>query len=295
MQGLMQKINGFFSSGSALNFFLISFVYSVLLVFVSYFIFTKYAGILSVFLVSLALIPLVSKYLDRAEKFSGRFQTIEKKNISMDEIRLSSNKFSLKQFYLDFKAPIKVFLYCFLGVFAAYAFVSLVLPTEFVQVALADQSAAISGNAFSLTDFFSLDSFLVSVFRNNLFVLFVCFALPLILEHGTTFVIIWNASLWGTVFALHARNLAAVQGSDPGIVLLSLLAVVLPHTLLEAGSYFVAAIAGSVSHHALTEEKVFSSRAKQLLFYALLLLIISFILLVLGAFVETIAKDILAG
>jgi uncharacterized membrane protein SpoIIM required for sporulation len=293
MQKIINSIKDFFTASNALNFFIISFVYSVLLVFVSYSIFPKYAGILSVFLVSLALIPIVSKYLNKAEKFSGRFQRIHKKNISMDEIRLSSQKFSLKQFYLDFRDPIKVFLYCFLGVFAAYAFVSLVLPMEFVEIALADQSASIAGNAVALTGIDLIDSFTLSVFENNLFVLFVCFALPLILEHGTTFVVIWNASLWGTVFALHARQLALIQGTEPLIVLISLLLVVLPHTILEAGAYFVAAISGSISHHSLFNEKIFSPRFKQLLFYALILLIIAFILLVSGSIVETIAKDIL--
>ncbi len=311
MQKLIDSIKNFFIASSALNFFVISFVYSVLLLFVSYFIFTDYAGILSVFLLSLALIPVVSKYLTQAEKFSGRFQRIEKKNISMNEIRLASKKFSLKQFYLDFKNPIKVFFYCFLGVFAAYALVSLLLPMEFVEVALADQSGSIAGKAVELfgVTILSLNTnsisvfgltifdagFTLSIFQNNLFVLFVCFALPLILEYGTAFVVIWNASLWGTVFALHARQLASVQGASPLIVLGSLLIVVLPHTILEGGSYFISAISGSVSHHAFVNEKFLSQRFKQLLFYALLLILIAFILLVFGAVVETIAKHILTS
>ncbi|MFH1588276.1 MAG: hypothetical protein ABIA76_02995, partial [Candidatus Diapherotrites archaeon] len=63
---LMDNLLVFTKAEKPINFFLISFIYSIVLLVISYFVFSKYAGILSVFLVSLALLPIVSKYLTHA-------------------------------------------------------------------------------------------------------------------------------------------------------------------------------------------------------------------------------------
>jgi len=107
----------------------------------------------------------------------------------------------------------------------------------------------------------------------------VGFLFSFVFEFGTTFVVIRNGIFWGLTLGVFA-------GSYPGNLLGLLL--IAPHLVLEASSYFVSSIAGGVLSKAVVEEKIESERFYSLFTQVIALLLVSILLVVLAAGVETI-------
>lgn len=196
-------------------------------------------------------------------------------------------KFSIKKLFKDNKDFIKIYLFIALGIFIVYAIGSLVLPEFQINQLFREQlEMRGAGGAAVFTD-----SMFWHILINNWWVLLACFVLALLTGDGAIFLITWNASMWGTIFGITAKNAAAYANANPFWYLFLVLLIVLPHAILEISSYIVAAISGGVISKDVLLEKFESARFNKVFKYNLWLLIIAILILILGAVVETYVLD----
>ena len=111
---------------------------------------------------------------------------------------------------------------------------------------------------------------------------------------GAIFLLTWNASLWGTIFGVTARNASIVSHTSPLLILGLILLIVLPHAFLEMFSYILGAISGGLMSSDIIVEKGESKKERYQSKYwktALILFIIALIIVLFGAAVETFVLD----
>jgi uncharacterized membrane protein SpoIIM required for sporulation len=240
--------------------FIIGFVYAIIGIIAAYLIFPKSHGIASIAFVSILLIPSLGKIL------------------AIEEIQDSrSKKFSIRRILIDHADVLEIYLMLFLGIFLAYTLFSLKFSNLLVHGIFDSQLRiiGITGNASGTGLSFS------GIFLNNFKVMIIFLALSLIFGAGSILFLTWNASVWGVVFAY-----IATLSDDAFNTLVSILLKVMPHMLAEAGSYFFAIVAGGILSQAVLREKIGSSKLNYVLKDGSMFLLISFILLVLGALLE---------
>ena len=209
--------------------------------------------------------------------------SIEERQESMEK------KVSLGALWRDDIEVVRIYIFMFLGILLVYAMGALVLPSLDANSLFREQleirfgqgfsGNAVAGGLFSSSLFFDLLS-------NNFLVLIACFILALLSGDGAIFLISWNASVWGTIFGITAKNAAAFQGQNAFYLFGIIMLVVFPHMMLEAISYFLAAISGSVISKDVLLESFASERFFEVFGFNLYLLLCGLIFLVLGALVE---------
>jgi len=104
---------------------------------------------------------------------------------------------------------------------------------------------------------------------------------------GAIFLITWNASVWGTIFGITAKGAGMFAGKHPFLYFGLIMLIVFPHMILEAISYFLAAISGSVISKDVLLEKFISRRFMEVFGFNMYLLFFALVFLLLGALVET--------
>lgn len=265
--------------------FLNAFFFSFVGIYFASLIFGSNVGLVSVFIVSIALMPVINKALSITMVEAGR-ERESRENVYLTQLSIKEQKLSLRRLLDDYKDIFQTYAAIFLGVFFAFALLSIFLPTETANVFLGDQLKVLRGNAFNF-------GFFETIVWNNLLILLISFAFSAIFKLGTTFIIIWNASAWGAVFAAYAKQIAAATASEPLMQLFLLLAIVLPHTIIEAMAYFSASISGGITHKAIAEEKLASERFNTILIHAAFLLALAVFFVLLGGTIETIVRGIL--
>lgn len=239
----------------------------------------------AVFIVSIALVPVINKALSMALVEAGR-EKESSESVYLTELSVKERKSTLKRLLGDYRELFLTYGAVFLGVFFAFALLSLLLPSETANVFLGDQLRVLQPRAF---DF----GFFEKILLNNVLIIIVSFVFSALFELGTTFIIVWNASAWGAVFAAYAKDAAVAAASDPLFSLILLLIIVLPHTILEAMAYFSSAISGGIAHKALLKEKLATERSNQILRHAVLLIALAFAFMLVGAVVETFVSNVL--
>jgi len=200
-----------------------------------------------------------------------------------EQIEEKEKKFTFKGLIRDNKDFVKVYLYLALGIFVVYSLAAILLPSMQVNSLFREQLElrGATGNAvFGMPLFFS-------ILLNNWWVLLACFVISLLTGDGAVFLITWNASVWGTIFGITARNAAYFTGQNPFFYLCLVLLIVLPHAFLEMLSYIMAAISGGVISKDVLLEKFESARFNRVFGYNSILLLLAISILLLGAIVET--------
>ncbi len=125
----------------------------------------------------------------------------------------------------------KALLAIFLGVFAAYLVAVQLTPEERLDGWFGEQLGNFVGGSVKDIDFGTFGQLMAG----NLLVLVGSFLFALVYEHaGMLLVLSWNASRWGVVFSYVAT----------GGELFATLAAILPHLVLEAAAYILAAMSG---------------------------------------------------
>jgi len=184
---------------------------------------------------------------------------------------------------------VRIYVFLFLGILLTYSLGTILLPglqtnelfREQLEIRLGEGFAghAVAGGLFTSGLFYELLS-------NNFLVLIACFILALLTGDGAIFLITWNASVWGTIFGFTAKTAAEFSGQSPIAVFGLVMLVVFPHMMLEAISYFLAAISGSVISKDVLLEEFASERFMEVFGFNLYLLVFSLVFLVAGALVE---------
>jgi uncharacterized membrane protein SpoIIM required for sporulation len=125
------------------------------------------------------------------------------------------------------------------------------------------------------------------ILENNFGVLLACFVVALLAGDGAIFLIVWNASVWGTIFGLTARNAAFFSHANSLGFFFIIIITVLPHVILEASAYILAAMAGGLISKGALSEGIDGSRFFRVFKDNAFIIVLALIALVIGALVET--------
>lgn len=240
--------------------------YSILAIIMAKLLFPSDPALVAVAFTSLLLLPELYKMFSIEER-------IEKKE----------KKFSFKELFKDNKDFVKVYLFLVLGIFLVYAVATIILPSFQVNNLFREQleMRGASGGAIFQTSLFW------SILTNNLWVLIVVFIVSLLTGDGAIFLITWNASMWGTIFGVTARNAALFANTNPFWYLFLILIIVFPHAFLEVLAYILGAISGGVISKDVLLEKFESKRFNEVFIYNFMLFLVGVILLFFGVLIET--------
>lgn len=247
--------------------------YSLIGILLAKFLFPGDPALVAVAFTSLLLLPELYKIF-----------SIEERKQSLE------SKMSIRALWRDDADLIRIYLFLFLGILLVYSLAAIVLPSfqtnnlfrEQLEIRFGQGFAgnAVAGEAFSTNLFFDLLS-------NNFLVMIAIFIMSLLTGDGAIFLIAWNASVWGTIFGITAKNASLFTGSSALLTFSLIMLIVFPHMIIEAVCYFLAAISGSVISKDVILEKFASQRFMEVFGLNLYLLLFALIFLLLGAGVET--------
>ncbi len=252
--------------------FLLGVIYSVIGILISSILFPGDPALVAVAFTSLLLLPELYKIF-----------SIEERRESMEK------KISLKALWRDDIDIVRIYVFLFLGILLVYSLGTILMPQMQSNTLFREQLEIRFGQGFSgqaVTGVFSSGLFF-DLLSNNFLVLIACFIMALLTGDGAIFLITWNASVWGTIFGLTAKNAALFSGQNPFYLFGLIMLVVFPHMMIEAISYFLAAISGSVISKDVILEEFASDRFFEVFGFNLYLLLFALLFLLLGAVVET--------
>ena len=257
--------------------FLLGIGYSIIGVLVASILFPGDPALVAVAFTSMLLLPELYKIF-----------SIEERQESLEQ------RVSLRSLWRDDIEVIRIYIFLFLGIMLVYSVGTILLPELQANNLFREQLEIRFGQGFSGSatagsatgEIFSSGLFFV-LLTNNFLVLMACFILALLAGDGAIFLISWNASVWGTIFGLTAKNAALFSGQHPLYFFALIMAIVFPHMIIEAISYFLAAISGSVISKGVLLEQFASERFFEVFGFNLYLLLFALLFLLLGAVVET--------
>lgn len=207
--------------------FFLAVIYSTISIILARLLFPANSGLVSVVFLSIFLIPYFETILKREQK-----QESKEKHRSFIRM-LKDNADAIKTYY-----------FLFFGIYLTYVIYSFSAPYLGLDVgSVFREQLSLEGMRGGATFSFATFS---SILFNNWWVLLACFLIALIAGDGAIFFIAWNASTWGTIFGYRAVAASAHTGESALFALLIILVMTLPHLILEAGAYILAAIAGGV-------------------------------------------------
>jgi len=251
--------------------FLLGVIYSSIGIIIAKILFPGDPALVAVAFTSLLLLPELYKIFSIEER-QERFE----------------QKVSLRALWRDDFDIIKIYVFLFLGILLVYSVGTMVMPQMQANTLFREQLEIRFGQGFAgqATGFFSSGLFW-DLLSNNFLVLIACFIMALLTGDGAIFLITWNASVWGAIFGITAKGAAVVGGKGPLVFFGLIMLVVFPHMMIEAISYFLAAISGAVISKDVILEKFASDKFFEVFGFNLYLLLFALVFLVLGALVET--------
>jgi len=215
--------------------FFAGFLYSSIGLFLSYLVFREVAGLLTVFLIVIAALPIVYTTIKNEEELDLKIDT---------EWKL------LK----EHTKVITFLLFLFLGVTVSLSLSYVVLPQDMVHTIFGlQEKAIINVNNYVQGNVTKLDVF-IKIFTNNLKVLFFCLLFSLLYGTGAIFVLTWNASVIATAIGSLIKTELGKTASLVGFNTLSSYFGAatfgffryMSHGILEIIAYFVMGLAGSI-------------------------------------------------
>ena len=241
------------------------------------FVFPDSPGLISLAFISILSLPVLYKLINIEEKLEAK-----------------EKKFSLKELWYDNKDFIMIYLFMLFGAEIIFTTFAIVLPGSTLSHIFAEQVsmfghlgiASINVGAVYFTQ-----GLFFEIFANNLKVFGLCFLLSLLAGNSAILFLMWNISVWGTIFGDLARMAAINTGGNSWFLYLLIFISVLPHGLLEVLAYIMAAIAGAVISRGLEIEGCFSKRMQEILTYNIMLLIVGLVILTIGGTVETLILE----
>lgn len=245
--------------------FLLGLTYSIIGIASAMLLFPEDSGLAAIAFTSLLTLPSLNKLLSiEATQAAGE------------------KKFNIIRLFKDHSDIFRIYLFLFFGIMLSFAFFSIVWPSIATSKIFAQQANIIGFKGYAGSSGLVFGSLL----KNNLRVLIFCILASLIYGAGSIFIITWNASAWGVIFGIVAKNSALVTDVNPFVYFILTIIAVLPHLILEASSYFLAAISGGIVSIAVLREKMLSKRFTQLIEDGLMMFIIALIVLIVAAYIE---------
>lgn len=236
---LESLFNPFTARKKPWEMFLAGFLYSFVGVFLGYLVFREVAGILIVFLIVMATLPMLYTTIKSEEKY---------------DLTHKAESRMLKE-----HGKVIIFLmFLFLGITVALTLAYIFLPENMVASIFGLQERAIRNvNEViqeRITGGVAQFDLFVKIVMNNLKVLFFCLLFSLLYGTGAIFILTWNASVIATAIGSVAKTELAQTASLVGLPSLASYfgAATLGffrymiHGAIEIAAYFVMALAGGI-------------------------------------------------
>ncbi len=251
--------------------FILGVAYSTIGIIIASILFPGDPALVAVAFTSLLLLPELYKIFSIEERQEAIEQKVSFEALWRDDIDVA-----------------RIYLFLFLGILLVYSIGTILLPGLQANTLFREQLEIRFGQGFagSATALFSANTFF-SLLSNNFMVLMACFFLALLTGDGAIFLISWNASVWGTIFGLTAKNAGLFAGHWPFLILGAIMVIVFCHMIIEALSYFLGAISGSVISKDVILEQFASERFWEVFSFNFYLFLGGLFFLLLGAAVET--------
>ncbi len=247
---------------------LLGLCYSVIGIGASVILFPEDPAIVAVAFIAIMIYPTLNKLLKQEE-----------------EIESKKEEFHPIRFLMEHRYVIYVYGLFFLGSLLAFSLFALILPNLATNHIFENQIQVLyrsrTGNAI-----FSF-GLLRDLISNNMGVFVLCFLAAFVFGDGGIFLIIWNASVWGTIFGNIAKTAAESTAQNPFFIFLIVIGVVSPHMILEAFSYVCSGSAGGIISKGLLKESFMNQRFRQITKNTTIFLIFAFIILLIAAVIET--------
>ena len=252
--------------------FIAGFVYAIVGLMLSYFVFREIAGILMVFLIVIATIPLLYTTIKNEEEL---------------DLKCDQEWVLLKE-----HTKVIIFLiFMFFGITAALVLSYVFLPQPVVQTVFKFQEQAIVNVNNNVQGGVVQFTYFVRIFINNLKVLFFCLVFSLLYGTGAIFILTWNASViaaaMGNLIKMELAKTASLVGFTSISAYFSVATFsffrYMTHGIFEIGAYFVAGLAAGIISIALIKHNLQDNRV---LTYFLNLIFISLGMLILAALIE---------
>ena len=249
--------------------FILGVSYSIIGIGTSIILFPEDPAIVAVAFISIMILPTLNKLLKEEE-----------------EIESQKDEFNLFIFLRDHKYIFLIYILLFLGVLLGFSFFTLGLPELTTNHIFENQVNVVYGDGKGGGAVFNTTLF-KDIFFNNLTVLIICFVTAFVLGDGAIFLITWNASVWGTIFGIYAKNAAAAGFYNPFLSFVIVIAIAFVHLTLEAFAYISSATAGGVVSKGILKEKFFSERFLHIIKNTIILIIFAIIVLLVAVTAET--------
>jgi len=229
--------------------FFAGFLYSIIGLSLSYLVFREVSGILMVFLIVIAALPLVYTTIKNEEEL---------------DLTYGAESGLLK----EHAKVIAFLLFMFLGITAALVLSYVFLPQSTVSTVFhLQEKAIINVNSYVQGNVTKLDIF-VRIFTNNLKVLFFCLLFSLLYGTGSVFILTWNASVIATAMGGLLKSELAKTASLVGFNSLSSYFGAttfsffryMAHGFLEIIAYFVIGLAGGIISIAIIKKDLDNDR-----------------------------------
>ncbi len=250
--------------------FFLGFVYTVMAFFLALWVFKDHAGLISIFFIVMASLPLIL----------GATKIEEEKDVLLDDE---------KSIIKEHSRALTFFMFFFFGITVAYLLIYIALPSGVIANVFQEQTktiSAIRGDVSSI-------STLLKIFFNNVKVLTFCLLFSLFFGAGAIFVLAWNASIIATAAGLFARNNLSVVASQTGLnighyfqyVSIGLMRYII-HGVPEVLAYFVGGLAGGILSFAIVRNDYRTKRFEKILTDVSDMVLLALMLLVLAAVLE---------
>ena len=252
--------------------FILGVIYSVVGILLSSILFPGDPALVAVAFTSLLLLPELYKIFSIEERKERMEQRVTIRALWRDDIDI-----------------VRIYIFLFLGILLVYSIGTIILPDFQTNALFREQLEIRFGEGFagSATSTYFSASLFFDLLSNNFLVLIAVFIMALLTGDGAIFLITWNASVWGAIFGITAKNAGLFAGRNPLYFFGLIMLIVFPHMILEALSYFLAAISGSVISKDVILEEFASDRFYEVFGFNLYLLLFALLFLLVGALVET--------
>ncbi|MBN1544182.1 stage II sporulation protein M [Candidatus Woesearchaeota archaeon] len=252
--------------------FVFGFVFTFVAFLISRVFFRSSMSVAMIFLTTLLLIPTLIMLLRMEEQVEG--------------------KYGLKHFFHNHKDIFEVYLFSFLGVFAAFVVLGLAMqnnPASYDQLfdfqtrflSFQQGLSAESVQAFVQGGYDMGMSHATSLFIHDLLVVLICFVLSFFYGASAIFLIILNGSVFANFIIFVTRTIA--QNAAQGVQAFFIFMI---HLIPEISGFLIAAIAGGVVSKAVLYEKKGSARFKNVFKDATILMLIAMCLVLLSSLLE---------
>lgn len=252
-------------------------LYSSAAVLLSLWIFKEHSSLVMIFFTVFACTPLM-------------YNTIKEQEGKDKELDTESS--ILK----EHSKALMFFMMLFFGITVSLTFWYVLLPYDTSSLLFSIQKKTITEINGGVTAFAASGFDIFSrIFLNNVKVLVFCVLFAFIYGMGAIFILVWNASViaaaMGEFFRARLSEIAGTLGflGASHYFTAGLMSVMryAPHGILEIISYFIAGLAGGIISVAVINHDLGTKNFEKIVFDAANLIMISFIILLAAAIVET--------